>query len=165
MKKNHTVAVLVALGVFALAAVAYAGPHRGNGHGQGWGRGYCGQGYQTLTPEQQEKADAIAQQFFKGTQSLRQEIYAKQAELEALLASGETNQRRIDSTIDELTALRGQLMKKRVEFRQQMAGETGFRIPMGHGGRGMGMGYHNYGGNNDCPGYGSGCYGSGPRMQ
>ncbi|NJB68419.1 zinc resistance-associated protein [Desulfobaculum xiamenense] len=156
-RKNTTIAVFVAVAVLALSAMAYAGPHRG----QGMGRGYCGQGYHALTQEQQEKADALSQKFFADTQPLRQQMYAKNAELEALLANGEKDQKRIDTVIAELNALHSDFFKKRVEFRQKIADETGIRYPMG---RGMGMmggaGCPGGGRGGDCPGFGGGnCYG------
>ena len=45
MKLHRTLFALVAVGMLALAAVAYAGPMHGNGHGFGSGsgnRGTCG---------------------------------------------------------------------------------------------------------------------------
>ncbi|GAB6177412.1 hypothetical protein JCM16814_23030 [Desulfobaculum senezii] len=158
-KKNTTIAAFVAVAVLTLAAVAYAGPHHGQMRGQmgghGWGQGYCGQGYQALSPEQQQKADAIAQQFYQDTKPLREQMYAKRAELEALLASPNADQSRIDAVTKDIANLRSQLFEKRVKFRQQMGNETGIRMPMGRGyGHG---GYHRGGG-------GGGYYGNCPAL-
>ncbi|SKA63552.1 Spy/CpxP family protein refolding chaperone [Desulfobaculum bizertense] len=149
MLKKTSIMTLAALVVFALSAVAYAGSSNvQNVHH--WGKNYCGQGYQNLTPEQQAKADALSQEFMTEMQPLRQQVFAKRAALDSLIAGGNASQAQIDSATAELNDARNQCSTRRVEFFRSMQSATGMYPPAGHG-HGHGHGYgHGHNGRGGC---------------
>ncbi|BBD08934.1 zinc resistance-associated protein [Desulfovibrio ferrophilus] len=146
MNRKTLSIVIATVAVLSLSAMAFA---YGPGMGPGNGRGGCG-GYgpaQTLTPEQQEKLDILQKEYFSKTQSLRQEVYAKHMELEALLAAKDADAAKVDEVTKRLVDLKGRMFEQRVEFRKQLK-ELGIQN-YGRGGRG-GCGQAK----GNCPGYG-----------
>jgi len=159
MKRNSLSLALALVAVLSLSAMAYA---YGPGMGAGNGRGGCGGYAQNMTPEQQEQFDALHKDFIAKTEPLRQEIYAKHMELEALLAAVKTDKAKVDSVTKELVELKGKMFTARTEFREKLA-ELGIH-DFGRGGRGFcGRGGMGFKGN--CPGYNQGdCPGVGRGM-
>ncbi len=142
---------LFALGALvALAALSVNPAARAAGHGQGHGQGH-GYGMQAgmgpwgganLTPEQQEKAQALFTEFQQKTATAQRELFAKQAMLNAELVAVTPDVKRVDALTAEVSDLRTQLFTERVALRKAMA-EAG--LPpmgpmMGMGGKGCGRG-------------------------
>lgn len=144
--KTRTLSLAIAVvAVMSLSAMAFA-------YGPGSGRGGCG-GYaaqQALTPEQQDKLDILKKEYLSKTQSVRQEVYAKHLELEALLAAKDTDKTQIDAVTKDLVDLKGRLFEARVQFREDLKelGITDFGRGRGFCGRG--------GATANCPGYNQG---------
>jgi Spy/CpxP family protein refolding chaperone len=173
MKKMIVGLMVVAL--LATAGVAMAqGWGRGMGYGPGPGAGYgseYGPGYGprgswwanlNLTPEQNQKLQAMRESFFKETLSLRNEMQTKQLELRTLWAQTNPDQDKILAKQKEINAVKAQLQEKgtrhRLEMRKVLTPEQQAQI--GAFGPGFGPGYGMKGGFG--PGRGMG-YGGCPR--
>ena len=133
------------------------GPGRGRGrhmmdYGQG-GTGYGCQyyrGYDKLTEEQRSKSDELYRKFYDETAKLRDEIWAKSAELDTLLNSANPDAAKAKALQKEISDLRAKLAQERINLRlegQKIAPELrsgrGYqgRHMRGHG-HGMGYGHH-----------------------
>ncbi|WP_169734333.1 periplasmic heavy metal sensor [Desulfocurvus vexinensis] len=131
---------LVALAALIFNPAAMAANH-GQGHGQGAHAGAqmggcSGWGGAALTPEQQEKAQALFTEFQQKTATLHRELYAKQAMLNAELVALTPDSKRVDALVAEVSDLRTKLFTERVALRKAMT-EAGLPAM---GGMGMGMG-------------------------
>jgi len=170
MKKLFVAALAIAF--LASAGIALA---QGWGRGAGMGYGPCGQGYGpgpggpgylasslNLTPEQNQKIQAMNEAFFKETIPLRNDLMAKQFELRSLWAQTNPDQEKILAKQKEINALRTQLQEKatmhRLEMRKVLTPEQLAKFQGGFGmgpGSGMGPGYgrgRGYGmGFGNCP--------------
>lgn len=142
--KSMRIVVLSGLVILITAALAFAQPGMGRG---GWGPGGC-PGYgagqvQNLTPEQQQKFDALFAEHQKKAFALHEDIWAKKAELNALAQNPNTKPERITQLVNEIKTLRAKQYEQREAFRAalQKAG-----LPAAYG---------------NCGGVGGGC-GDGP---
>jgi len=155
MKKMIVGLMVVALLVTAGMAMAQ-GWGRGMGYGPGPGTEY-GPGYGprgswganlNLTPEQNQKLQAMRESFFKETLSLRNEMQVKQLELRTLWAQTNPDQEKILAKQKELNALKAQMQEKntlhRLEMRKVLTPEQQAQI--GAFGPGFGPGYGMRGG-------------------
>ncbi len=123
MKKLITITgILVLTAIIAYPVFAW-GPHWGAMHGGmgywGHGPGYCWGGsgaYGNLTPEQQIKLNKLRQDFFNETAKLRSELWAKHAELNALLSSPNPDEQKVKGLQAQINSLRDQLSQKRLDF-------------------------------------------------
>ena len=155
MKKLMTV-----LGVCLLVGVmAYPVFARGRGWGggcSGWGAG-GGQGYclqdqganPALTPEQQSKMNALDQNFFNETSTLRNNIWSKQTEMTLLLNGENPDPAKLQTLQKEISGLKGQMAEKRLAYRletRKVAPDSAYGRSYG-GGRG---GYRGNGGAGRC---------------
>jgi len=134
-------------------------------HGPGWGRvrhmmgywgggpGNCGQygrGYDRVTEEQRSQLDRLYQNFYDETAKLRDEIWAKSAELNALLSSPNPDAAKAKALQKEISDLRTKLAQERINFElegrkiaPELRSGRGYqgRHMRGHG-HGMGYGRH-----------------------
>ena len=123
MKKLITITgILVLTAIIAYPVFAW-GPRWGGMHGGmgywGHGPGYCWGGraaYGTLTPDQQTKLNKLQQDFFNETAKLRSELWAKHAELNALLSSPNPDAQKVKELQAQINSLRDQLSQKRLDF-------------------------------------------------
>jgi len=129
---------LVALAALIFNPAAMAAGH-GQGHGQGAHAGAqmggcSGWGGAALTPEQQEKAQALFTEFQQKTATLHRELYAKQAMLNAELVALSPDTKRVDALVVEVSDLRTRLFTERVALRKALT-EAGLPAmgPMGRG--------------------------------
>lgn len=154
MKKRFITAVaLVAL--VSMSAFAFAAP-RG-------GRGPVGDPYAALTPEKQAAVNKILDKHHLKLQELREQIWAKHTELQALSQSGKAERADIQSLVSDISKLRTAMNTERDALRADLEKETGVKA-FGHGYHrgGYGGGY----GGGDCgggygPRGGMGGYGAG----
>lgn len=113
----------------------------------------------------QEKQEQVARLYSEGRQKLYElesRKWAKQAELNALLASPKPEASKIEGLAKEIGNLGSMAYQERVALQQRIAKETGVNIPLAggpgaaHGGcPGMGaMGGYGPGGYGGCPGGG-----------
>lgn len=148
MNRKALTIVMATVAVLSLSAMAFAyGPGMGAGMGAGMGRGGCGGPTQTLTPEQQQTLETLQSEFSTKTESLRQEVYAKHMELEALLAAVKLDKAKIDAVTKQLVDLKGKMFQEMITFREKVreAGIQDFgagRGSCGRGNRGHGQGPH-----------------------
>ena len=136
MKKLVTV-----LGVFLLVGViAYPVFARGPGWGYGGGGpGYCRQdqgGNPGVTPEQQQKLNALDQKFFNETSAPRNSIRNKQNEMTVLLNGENPDPAKLRTLQKEISGLKAQMAEKRLAYRL----ETRKVAPEGTYGGGYGRG-------------------------
>lgn len=134
-------------------------------HGPGWstgrhmmgpwgsGQGYCGQnnrGYENLTEKQRSQLEELDRKFYNETAQLRNEIWAKSAELNSLLNSANPDPEKAKALHKELNELRTKMHEKRLEYEfevRKIAPESQFSGMYGRGygyrmrGFGHGMDY------------------------
>jgi hypothetical protein len=148
------VVALLGIGVNAFAGWGMGYGHRGWGHhGPGWhrgdwGTGGPGYGY-SLSDDEIKALEKERQAFFNETESIRQDLYAKDLELRSELAKEIPDAKKAARLQAELSKLESQLDQKQVDHMIKMrklnpnAGRgRGF---MGGGGMGYGP---RYGGDN-----------------
>ncbi|MBW2064481.1 MAG: periplasmic heavy metal sensor [Deltaproteobacteria bacterium] len=158
MKKRMitSVGVLLLVAALAIPVLAWAhgprgGPRMGKwGAGPGYMRSYYG-GPAAVTPEQQQQLLELRRKFFEETAQLRNQLWSKAAELNALLRQANPDQERLKALQGEINDLRAKLSEKALSYRleiQKSAPDLGFAggygrfrgRPMGAFGPGMGMG-------------------------
>ncbi|MCG6973727.1 MAG: periplasmic heavy metal sensor [Desulfobacterales bacterium] len=160
------IAILSVVLIVPAAAWAHGG-RWGGGHMMGYwgaGPGYYGpynNGYTTLTSKQQEQLADLNQKFFNETQSLREKLWSKSSELNALLSETNPDTGKIDKVQKEISDLRAKLDEKAVNHQievRKIAPDSwsgnGYGYGPMMGGYGMGYGMGRYG-----MGYGMGGYG------
>lgn len=121
---------LAIFGSLALVA-AFAVPLFAHNPGWGWGtghhmRGYwgggpgcCGlygRGYDNLTEEQRSQLDTLQQKFYDATAQLKDQIWSKSAELNALLSSPNPDAEKANALQKEISELRAKLAQERINF-------------------------------------------------
>jgi len=162
MKKiftNKSLMVLTILAIIGFGAYAFADWGMGPGmmgewghNGPGWHHGdWNSNGYGPMAGNLSD--DEIAQmnkersEFFKATENLRQDLYAKQLELRSELAKENPDSKRASSLQKDLSNLQAQLDQKQINHMVEMRkiNPNAGRGFMGNGGRGFmssgGMGY------------------------
>ncbi len=148
MAKKQILIGLAALMLLSLAAVAYAGPYGNN------------QNFQQLTPEKQEVARKIVDNFRDEMVPLRDQLWSKQAELDALVQAKLATKKDVKSMISDIGDIRTKITQKRDAFRSELEKETGLAFfGRGNGdcyGNGRGYGGGNGGGRGSGNGNGSG---------
>ena len=110
------------------------------GHGMmgGQGMGMMGGNMMGLTPEKQAAAQKIYSEHYAATAQLKQQLFAKQSELNAQLYGGATDDKKVQALTKEIGDLNAKLLEAQVNLKRQLAKEG---IPaMGGMGMGMGMG-------------------------
>ena len=138
-----TVLALVSMSAFAMAA----------------GKGVRGRNAEpTLTPEKQAAVEKIVDKHHVKLVELREQIWAKQTELQALSRSGKAERSDIQSLISDISKLRTAMNAERDTMRAEIEKETGIKS-FGRGYHGGGM--MGGGAGEGCPGAGGG--GFGPR--
>ena len=146
--------VLVALlGFSGLANAQMMGP----GMMGGQGMGMMGGNMMGLTPEKQAAMQKIYSEHYTATAQLRQQIFAKQSELNAQLYGGATDDKKVQGLTKEIGDLNARLFEAQVNLKRQltkegipamggmgmgMGGMGGMGCGMTNGGMGMGMGMH-----------------------
>lgn len=94
-----------------------------------------------LSPEKQELARSIMNTHRDALFPLHQNLYAKNAELEALNAAGNGDSDKARAVIRDIADLNAKMLIENGKFRARLVKETGLRTaPMGHGMMGGGMG-------------------------
>lgn len=154
MKRTLTVLGVVALlaGLLATQAMAF-GPGPG-GHG-GRGPAY----YQALSPEKQAVVEKIMDEHRAKMFALRQDLWAKQTELDALKGN---DTKRIQTLVAEMKDLHAKMYAERETLEKKLEAEG---VVLGGPGMGRGMGHGMMGGGRGgcgpCGGQGpAGCPGA-----
>jgi zinc resistance-associated protein len=172
--------ILAIVGILALAAVVAVpvmaqGPGWGRGrHMQGYwggGPGYgwnYGTGNSNLTDEQRTQLDNLYNKFYEDTANTRSQLWAKRAELNALLSSPNPDSEKAKALQKEISDLRAKMAQDRLALDlevQKINPDARYGGPMGGygygapgGGYGPGMMGYGYG---HMGGYGPGMMGYG----
>jgi Spy/CpxP family protein refolding chaperone len=161
MKKiltSKSLMVLTIVAVLGFGAYAFAdwgmGPGMMGGwgnYGPGWhrgGNGYNGYGNMmgNLNDDEIQEMNSQRKKFFKATEDLRQELYAKQLELRSELAKENLDPKRASNIQNDISKLQAQLDQKQIDHMVDMRKinpDTG-RGFMGRGGMGYGAGPGGY---------------------
>jgi zinc resistance-associated protein len=146
MKKSIITLVAVA-SLVALSAMAFAAPRGGRG---------AGQGQNQPTAEQRATIQKIVDAHQDKIYELREKIWAKHTELQALSNSGKAEKSDIQSLVADISKLRDAMNKERLAMRADIEKQTGLK----------GYGYHRGGMGGACgddcgPGYGGKGFGRG----
>ncbi|MBN2140467.1 MAG: periplasmic heavy metal sensor [Desulfovibrionaceae bacterium] len=154
MAKKTTLVLGTALAALLVAGLALAGPY-GHGDGPGMGRIYA-----QLSPEKQALVDKVMDQHQAKSHDLREKMWAKRTELDALVRSGKAEKKDIQSLVQEMTRLRSEMHTEREALRAELTKETGIEPPRRGLGPGFGERAHGFGPGN---GPGAGRCGFGER--
>jgi hypothetical protein len=133
MKNLNFGKIFMILGVFALLGIgmnAFAGwgmgyghrgwGHQGSGwHRGGWGAGGPGYGY-NFSDDEIKALEKERQAFFNETESIRQDLYAKDLELRSELAKETPDAKKAARLQTEISKLESQLDQKRVDHMIKM---------------------------------------------
>jgi len=104
----------------------------------GPGGGMYGNNSFGLTPEKQTVVQKLYADHYTATAQIRQQLLAKQSELNAQLYNGTSDDQKVQSLTKEVGTLQTKLLEAQVNLRRQLIKEG---IPaMGHGMGGCGMG-------------------------
>jgi Spy/CpxP family protein refolding chaperone len=112
---------LLATSGLALAQGWGRGPGMGSGPGRGMGLGPCAANL-NLTAEQIKEMQDMRTKFFNETASLRETLFARNAELRTLWAQKDPNQTEIMEKQKEVNNLRAQLQESATKHRLQARG-------------------------------------------
>lgn len=166
MKERTNITGILLLSVLLIVPVA-AWAHGwgwGGGHMMGYGgRGYGNydrddNGYNTLNQEQQEKLADLDRKFYDETRELRDKLWSRSSELNALLSQNNPDPSEAGRLQKEVSDLRAQLDQKATAYgieARKTAPEGRFGGGYGHGPMMGGYG-HMMGGNGRGWGYGPG---------
>ncbi len=147
--KKSIIALVAVASLVVLSAVAFAGPRGGRGQGQN-----------QLSAEQRASIQKIVDAHQDKLYDLREKIWAKHTELQALSNSGKAEKADIQALVNDISKLRDSLHKERLAIGTDIEKQTGLKgYGYYHGGKG-GMGY---GCGDDC-GPGDGGRGMGRGM-
>lgn len=133
MKKTKITALTLAFALITFlgwngAAFAWSGNHTGGGYGAG----------QNLTPEQYNKVQQLKSEYFKLTNPLQQQLYAKRSELKALYYNNSNaDKAKVQNLTQEIADLQAKLYAADVELESKINVQG---IPVN-------MGWHNNGNN------------------
>ena len=125
---------IMALALMATAFIGFAGvANAGMGHNSA-----CVSN-QNLTPEQQAKMEKMHTEFLAATETTRQQLIMKNAELKAQMTSSNPDTAKIESISKDLGALEGKMRADWVKFKKLLGAEGLPCVGMGAGmGKGMG---------------------------
>ena len=161
MKKiftNKSLMILTIIAVIGFGAYAFAdwgmGPGMMGGwgnYGPGWhhgGYGYNGYGnmMRNLNDDQIQEINTQRNTFFKETENLRQDLYAKQLELRSELAKENPDSKKALNLQGDISKLQARMDQKRIDHRVEMRNinPNAGRGFMGRGGMGYGTGPGGY---------------------
>ena len=143
--KKTLITLFTVVALVSLSAFAFAGPRGGKGGGGG--------AYNGLTPEKRAAVQKILDAHQEKLYDLREKIWAKQAELQALSNSGKAEKSDIQGLVADISKLRADMHKERLALKSEIEKETGIKA-FGPGGFHHGM--MGYGDGTGCPGGGQG---------
>lgn len=149
-----TVVAVIGFGAYAFASWGMGYDHHGQGHhGSGWhhgGQGGSGHGYMMgdLSDDEIEKMENERKAFFKATENLRQDLYAKELELKTELYKENPDTQKAAKLQKEISNLKAKLDQERIDHLIKMR-----KINPNAGRRFMGSGPMGYG-----PSYGGYCW-------
>ncbi|MBA3035892.1 MAG: periplasmic heavy metal sensor [Desulfobacterium sp.] len=126
--KKQFLTIFLTVAIVAFGITAFAGQDMGYGPGKGQGPGPGdGQAYDrgscymnNLSDDEIKKANEEREAFFKATEGLRQDIYAKELELKSELAKKDTDTEKAIKIQNEISELKSQFGQKRLDHMLKM---------------------------------------------
>lgn len=125
--KNSGIKMILLMTVIAMSSMfenpVYAqAPGRGRGPGPGPDdeRGVCRAAIPGLTEEQQKSIEQLRVKHIRKAELIRAEISEKHARMNTLKLAENPDDKAIDRTIDEISKLRGDLMKEREAHQREV---------------------------------------------
>jgi zinc resistance-associated protein len=145
--KKRIITLIAAAAILSISAFALAAQPRGAGRGAQQAQA------QNISTEQRAAVQKIIEAHQDKLYELREKIWAKHAELQALSTSGKAEKADIQNLVGEISKLRDAMHKERLAIKTEIEQQTGIKSF----GRGFhhGMGY-GYGSDSSCPGGGMG---------
>ncbi len=107
------------ISMFTSQAIAQ-GSGRGRGMGPGDGKGNCLAAIPGLTEEQRTAIDQLRAKHIRKAELVRAEIGEKEARMNTLKLAEKPDEKAIDNNIDEISKLRGDLMKEREAHQREV---------------------------------------------
>lgn len=129
MYLKHLILLLTMVLALAAGAQAYKGGSPGQGHYQDFMSG--------LTPEQQQKIQALTDEHHKELFALHKELVAKHEAMEVLFAAAPADKAAIDKAVSEVSELQAKKAKLNADYRVELAEIAGKPVPF-ESGRGCG---------------------------
>jgi Spy/CpxP family protein refolding chaperone len=129
MYLKHLIIALTLVLALAAGAQAYKGGCPGQGHYQDFMSG--------LTPEQQQKVQALTDEHHKELFALHKELLARHDAMEALFAATPTDKSAIDKAVAEVSELQAKKAKLNADYRVELTEIAGKPVPI-ESGRGCG---------------------------
>jgi hypothetical protein len=105
----------------------------------------AGPNWTDLTEAQQQKYMTLHDDFIKNTTPLRDAMWAKKVELNALMSNQNVDANKVAGVVTEMNKMRAEMRAQRASFAATVKKEVGIE-PLGNPHRGNNMGYN-------CPGY------------
>jgi len=123
--KNSGIKMMLFMTVIAISSMfvnpVYAqAPGRGRGPGPDDDKGVCRAAIPGLTEEQQNSIEKLRVKHIRKAELIRAEIGEKHARLNTLKLAENMDDKVIDQTIDEISKLRGDLMKEREAHQREV---------------------------------------------
>ncbi len=149
---SKTLIILTVITVLGFGAYAFADWGMGPGMMDGWGHhgGWDSNGYGPMAGNMSDneltQMNKERSEFFKATENLRQDLYAKQLELRSELAKENPDSKRASSLQNDISKLQARLDQKRIDHMVEMRKinpNTG-RGFMGRDGMDYGAAYSGY---------------------
>lgn len=146
-----TIVAIIGFGTYAFAGWGMGYGHHGRGHygpgyhHQGWGAGY-GPMMEDWNDAEIEKFEKERNTFFRATENLRQELYAKELELETELYKENPDTQKAAKLQKEISNLEAKLDQKRIDHmvKTRKINPNAGRGFMGRSPRGYDSGYGGY---------------------
>jgi Spy/CpxP family protein refolding chaperone len=129
MYLKHLILLLTLVLALAAGAQAYRGGCPGQGHYQDFMSG--------LTPEQQQKVQALTDEHHKELFALHKELVTKHEAMETLFAATPADKAAIDKAVSEVSELQAKKVKLNADYRVELAEIAGKPVPF-ESGRGCG---------------------------
>lgn len=125
MYLRHLILLLILVLALAAGAQAYRGGCPGQGHYQDF--------MSSLTPEQQQKVQALTDEHHKELFELQKELVAKHEAMESLFAATPADKAAIDKAVSEVSQLQAKKAKLNADYRVALGEIAGKPVPFESG--------------------------------
>ena len=136
--RKHVHGLTMALALVAVLGFSGLANAQMGGHGAMGGQAMMGGNMYGLSPEKQAAVQKIYADNYTATAQLRQQLFAKQSELNAQLYGGATDDKKVQALTKDINDLNAKLFDSQVSLKRQLAKEGVPASGIGTGG-GCGM--------------------------
>jgi zinc resistance-associated protein len=151
MRSRSIIPVIAVMALLLASSAVFAGPNAAAPYLGGGGPGWRA----NIPAEKAEAVKAIVDKHQAAAEELRDQLWAKKAELNALVDSGKATRKDIHELVGDITELRAKMRTDRRSMAEELSKATGQPVemflagpggpgfgPRGAGGRGPGMGFN-----------------------